>query len=120
MNEVTKKDGVFALPISDGVLSSHFGHAEFFRMFTLKDGSVVKTVDLTPPPHAPGVIPKWLNEQKANVIITGGIGQAAVNFFTGFGIDVLSGAPNLAPEKIIEGYLNNTLHFSGTICDHHH
>ncbi|MFH1848505.1 MAG: NifB/NifX family molybdenum-iron cluster-binding protein, partial [Candidatus Omnitrophota bacterium] len=44
---------------------------------------------LTPPAHAPGVLPKWLGEQGANVIIASGMGTRAQNLFKENGIDVI-------------------------------
>ena len=32
---------------------------------------------LQPPAHQPGVLPRWLSEQQADVIIAGGMGQRA-------------------------------------------
>lgn len=36
---------------------------------------------LTPPPHEPGVLPKWLHDQGVNLIIAGGMGQRAQGLF---------------------------------------
>lgn len=109
-----------AVPVDGGVLSGHFGHAEIFTIYDIENGKIINKEDHTPPPHEPGVIPKWLNEVKATKILTGGIGQAAINFFTGFGIDVLSGAPEMSPDDLIERYLKNEVTFSGATCNHNH
>ncbi len=119
MGNLNAKEKI-AIPLDNGILSMHFGHADTFAVYYIEDGKITKTEQLTPPPHEPGVIPKWLNEVKATKIITGGIGQSAINFFNGFGIDVLCGAPAIEPNLLMELYLKNDLKVSGSVCDHKH
>ena len=111
---------IIAIPVDNGVLSAHFGHAQIFVVYRIESGVIIKREELTPPPHEPGVIPKWLYDVGATKIITGGIGQSAINFFNGFGITVLSGAPEINPDNLISGYLKNEISFSGDICSHTH
>jgi ATP-binding protein involved in chromosome partitioning len=73
---------------------------------------------LPPPPHEPGVLPKWLHEQGVNVIIAGGMGQRAQGLFTENGIAVVVGAPAAEPETLVEQYLAGTLVSGENVCDH--
>ena len=73
---------------------------------------------LTPPPHEPGVLPRWLHEQGANVIIAGGMGQRAQSLFAENGIKVVVGAPAEAPEELVSQYLAGTLVSGANVCDH--
>ena len=109
-----------AIPVNGSRLSSHFGHSEYFDVFDLEDKKIVKSEKLTPPPHAPGVIPKWLSEIKATTVITGGVGQSAINFFNQFGINVRTGAPEVKTSEIMELYLDGKLGSSGETCTHDH
>jgi predicted Fe-Mo cluster-binding NifX family protein len=107
-----------AIPTVDGVLCMHFGHSEKFALVDV-DGEAVKGVQfLTPPPHAPGVLPKWLHEQGANVIIASGMGSRAQMLFKENDIDVLVGAPIMEPEKIVKQYIAGELVLAGNVCDH--
>ncbi len=72
----------------------------------------------TPPPHEPGVLPKWLHEKGANVIIAGGMGARAQQFFTEMGIKVVIGAQSDSPEDLARKYMSNTLVTGANICDH--
>ena len=77
---------------------------------------------LVPPPHEPGVLPKWLHELGANVIIAGGMGQRAIQLFDEEGIKVMIGAPVAEPESVlVNNYLSDTLLTGGNLCgeDHH-
>ncbi len=109
-----------AIPIANGALCMHFGHCEQFALVDVDDvsRSVTATDYLTPPPHEPGVLPRWLGEQGANVIISGGMGQRAQTLFAQNGIQVVVGAPADKPEAIVSAYLNGTLRAGRNICDH--
>ena len=73
---------------------------------------------LVPPPHEPGVLPKWLDEMGANVIIAGGMGHRAISLFQEKDITVVTGAPSLEPERLVKDYLNQTLLTGANLCDH--
>ena len=109
-----------AIPIAQGELCMHFGHCEQFALIETDPASrtVGEVQMLTPPPHEPGVLPRWLHEQGADVIIAGGMGQRAQMLFAQNGIDVVVGAPAGSPEQIARAYLNETLEAGENVCDH--
>jgi Mrp family chromosome partitioning ATPase/predicted Fe-Mo cluster-binding NifX family protein len=109
-----------AIPIADGRLCMHFGHCEQFALVEVDEGAkaVRGTTYLTPPPHEPGVLPRWLHEQGANVIIAGGMGQRAQGLFSENGIQVIVGAPAETLEDVISAYLAGTLKVGQNVCDH--
>lgn len=56
---------IIAVPMVQGQLSMHFGHCQYFRLFEVDENkNIVKFEDQTPPPHEPGIYPKWLSEKK--------------------------------------------------------
>jgi Mrp family chromosome partitioning ATPase/predicted Fe-Mo cluster-binding NifX family protein len=108
-----------AIPVAAGQLCMHFGHCEQFAIVEVDAaGSIVKTDYLTPPPHEPGVLPRWLAEQGANVIIAGGMGQRAQGLFSSNGIKVVVGAAAGKPEDVAAAYLAGTLQTGDNVCDH--
>ena len=109
-----------AIPIAQGMLSMHFGHCEQFALFDVDTDArtIVNRRTLTPPPHEPGVLPRWLHEQQANVIITGGMGARAQSLFAQNGIQVVVGAASADPEQVVLEYLKGTLQTGANICDH--
>jgi predicted Fe-Mo cluster-binding NifX family protein len=110
---------IIAIPMVQGSLSLHFGHCEYFRLFTVgEDKKIVSQEDKTPPPHEPGVLPKWLSDEKANVIITGGMGMHAQRLFNQYGIEVVIGAPAADPKDVALAWLNGTLAVGANPCDH--
>ncbi len=109
-----------AIPMADGRLCMHFGHCERFALIEVDEArkQVGKTEMLVPPPHAPGVLPAWLHEQGADVIIAGGMGGRAQDLFAQNGIKVLVGAPAEAPEALVNAFLSGTLETGQNVCDH--
>ena len=98
----------------------HFGHCEVFAVVTVdeQDKKIVGTEMLTPPAHEPGVLPRWLGEQGANVIVAGGMGQRAQQLFAQNGITVVVGVPGGTAEDVVTAYLSGTLQAGENICDH--
>lgn len=107
-----------AIPVSGGMLSPHFGHCEQFALFSVADKSVAERRDLTPPPHEPGLLPRWLKDQGVNLVIAGGMGHRAQALFEQQGIEVVCGAPAQDPEAAVRSYLEGTLEAGDNACDH--
>lgn len=98
----------------------HFGHCEQFAMVEVneEDKAVLGTTMLQPPAHEPGVLPAWLHEQGANVIIAGGMGQRAQQLFAQNDIAVVVGAGGGSPEELALAYIEGRLEAGENICDH--
>lgn len=109
-----------AIPVVQGKLCAHFGHCEQFAIITVDQGKIIKQESLTPPPHAPGVIPNWVADQGCTNIIVGGMGEAAQAILQERGVQVLCGAPCDVPENLVALYLQGKLINSGNSCDHDH
>jgi predicted Fe-Mo cluster-binding NifX family protein len=107
-----------AIPTANGRLTPHFGHCQQFAIVTIQDGSVESTEFAKPPPHEPGVLPRWLHEQGVERVIAGGMGRRAQAFFQQFGIEVVVGAPSDTPEAVAQAYLDDSLETGANLCDH--
>ena len=109
-----------AIPCSDGKLCMHFGHCEEFVVTTVDQGtgSMDKQEKLTPPPHEPGLLPRWLAEKGVEMIIAGGMGQRAQKIFESNDIKVVVGAQPGCPTALIKDYLCGTLTTGTNTCDH--
>jgi predicted Fe-Mo cluster-binding NifX family protein len=111
---------IVALPVAAGRLSLHFGHCENFAFFEVDrdTGAIARRWEAEPPPHEPGVLPRWLQEQGAGTIIAGGMGRRAQDLFASAGIEVLVGAPSGIPEALVGEWLAGGLEGGTNICDH--
>lgn len=109
---------VLVVPVSGGKLSAHFGHCEQFAFIETQNGKILETDMRNPPGHEPGVLPSWLYEQGADVLIVGGMGERAQQLLREKGIEVIIGAPMDLPESLANQYLSNTLVAGANVCDH--
>lgn len=107
-----------AVPVVGGMLSSHFGHCEEFMFATVENGKVTKTENLVPPPHEPGVIPNWLAQQGATVVLVGGMGERAQEILQSRGVAVVCGVQPDKPLEIVNRYLERNLTVGGNSCNH--
>ena len=107
-----------AVPLAGGRLTNHFGHCEQFAILNVQNGEIRDREEHTPPPHEPGVLPRWLGELQVNLIIAGGMGARALQLFDQQNIKVVTGAPNLTPEELVQGYVSGTLATGANVCDH--
>ena len=109
-----------AIPLAGEKLAMHFGHCERFALVDvdLKEKKILKREDIDAPAHQPGLLPPWLAERGATLIIAGGMGQRAQGLFTEHGIEVIVGASADSPERLVGDYLAGTLQSGENACDH--
>jgi ATP-binding protein involved in chromosome partitioning len=107
-----------AIPLAQGRLCNHFGHCEKFAVIQVREGLMEEKELHTPPPHDPGVLPRWLGDLGVNLIIAGGMGQRALSLFAEQGIRVITGSPSQEPETLVQCYLSGTLVSGPNVCDH--
>lgn len=100
-------------------VEEHFGHCKEFALFDVEEGKVKSITYVTPPPHEPGVIPKFLAELNASVIICGGMGQMAINLFKENNIEVILGAAGSVEDNLQE-FIEGKLLSTGSACQHDH
>ncbi|MBN2733504.1 MAG: NifB/NifX family molybdenum-iron cluster-binding protein [Methanomicrobiaceae archaeon] len=106
-----------AVAKEDNIVAEHFGHCREYVLFTVEDGRITGEETLTAPEHAPGVIPRFLNEKGANVVLAGGMGQGAINLFNEMGITVFIGVCG-SIDAAIKSYIEGTLLSGQNVCDH--
>lgn len=110
-----------AVPADEnGILDGHFGHCRFFNIFEIIDNQITSQKNVVPPPHEPGVLPKWLAENGVTDVIANGMGEKAFKILTHFKINVHKGAPILESYKLVESLLNQTLELADISCNHNH
>jgi len=110
----------YAVPVSGGVVSPHFGHCEHFALIDVDvDNKEIIRNELVPSPgHQPGLLPQWLAEQGATFVIAGGMGSRALSLFQQNRIGVIVGTMENDPEKAVLNHLNGQLATGDNICDH--
>jgi Mrp family chromosome partitioning ATPase/predicted Fe-Mo cluster-binding NifX family protein len=109
-----------AVPLAEGRMSLHFGHCQEFALVDVDEtrGEIGKVEHAPAPDHQPGLLPRWLAERGANIIIASGMGARAQGLFEQAGIKVIVGAPREEPEAVVRAYLDGTLPTGDNVCDH--
>ncbi|MFP4176586.1 MAG: NifB/NifX family molybdenum-iron cluster-binding protein [Planctomycetota bacterium] len=109
-----------AIPTVDGKVAQHFGHCGTFALYDVdpQEATINESTTEDPPPHEPGVLPRWLNQRGVDLILAGGMGRRAQNLFRDSGVDVIVGAPPEPPEDIIRLYLDDELQTGDNLCAH--
>lgn len=109
-----------AIPVSQGSLARHFGHCESFELIEIDphQKQILGRETLTPPAHEPGVLPAWLADKGANIVLAGGLGSRAVQAFAARNVSVIVGVPDLDPESLVRAYLAGEIGSGTNACDH--
>jgi predicted Fe-Mo cluster-binding NifX family protein len=95
----------------DSMVAQHFGHAPFFVFVDIENGEVVTVQGVANPfaeGHDPGQIPGFIHEQKAKVILSGGMGGRAIRFFEELGVKAATGA-NGTVRQALKEYLGGKM-----------
>ncbi len=109
---------MIAIPTVDGKVSAHFGHCSSYRMYLVEDCSIREVIEKEGPEHEPGVIPRWLKTEGADVVIAGGMGQKAIQLFDSLGIQTVVGVSSRDADEVAQEYLAGKLANYSNLCDH--
>jgi predicted Fe-Mo cluster-binding NifX family protein len=93
-------------------VAQHFGRCPYF-VFADIEGQEVRSIQVVENPffssHQVGQVPTFIHEQKATVMLSGGMGRRAIQFFQQFGIDTATGASGTVNDTL-ERYFSGNLH----------
>ena len=107
-----------AVASTGAMTTEHFGHCENFNLFDAENGVITKHESIPNPGHKPGFLPNYLGDLGVNVVISGGMGQGAIDIFNMRNIEVITGATGSA-EDCAKRYLAGELQSTGSICHKH-
>ena len=85
-------------------VAHHFGRCPFFALVEVEDNQI-QSVNVIDNPffagHQPGQVPGFINEQNADVMLSGGMGGRAIQFFNQFDIKPATGASGTVEDAVI-------------------
>lgn len=108
-----------AVTYDNGEVFQHFGHTEYFKVYEVENGQVVKAevVDTNGSGH--GALAGVLQQLGVKTLICGGIGGGARNALGAAGITIYGGVSGSADEAVA-ALLADRLNFDPDAkCDHH-
>ena len=109
-----------AVTYENGQVFQHFGHSEQFKLYEVEDGKVVssRVVDTNGQGH--GALAGFLQANRVDTLICGGIGGGARNALEAAGIRLFGGVSGEADAAVAE-LLAGTLQYQPDVsCSHHH
>lgn len=107
-----------AVAAVDEKVSMHFGKCKNFMVFQVENNELISSELVMSPGHVHGLLPELLGDLGVNVVISGGMGQGAMNLLKQKEIEVITGAKGLAKDAV-ESYLRGELQSSGAGCKGH-
>lgn len=109
-----------ALPTRQNVIDSHFGHCEYYTVFTVEDKTIVaqETVDSPAGCGCKSNIAQILATMGVNVMLAGNMGDGAVNVLNHAGIEVVRGCSGDVKEVAL-AWLAGNVTDSGDSCHEH-
>lgn len=101
---------------SEGLdVSPHFGRCSNYSYYLVEKGIVTNHQNLPSPGHVCDSGATLMKDLGIDVVITGGIGEKALNALKADGISVVSGATGSARDAV-EAYLAGELMSTATSC----
>lgn len=114
-----------AIPTYSGKVDDHFGHCEYFMVFTVNDSKEIIYEELVASPNGCGCksdIVEKLRNIGVKVMLAGNIGGGAVNKLSENGIAVIRGCSGDI-KNVLNEWLNGNIKDNGEMChehEHHH
>ena len=102
----------------DSRLSHHFGRCPYYVFVEIEDGEI-KNVEVKENPyftsHMPGAVPRFIADEGAKVIIAGGMGPRAIDWFRRLGIQPITGVSGIIRD-ILNDYLVGKIQLEAKPC----
>jgi predicted Fe-Mo cluster-binding NifX family protein len=114
-----------AIPTHSGNVDDHFGHCEYFMIYTVNDNKEVIHEELVASPNGCGCksdIVEKLSDAGVKVMLAANIGGGAVNKLSGNGIAVVRGCSGDI-KNVLNEWLKGNIKDNGELCaehEHHH
>ncbi|MEI8172553.1 MAG: NifB/NifX family molybdenum-iron cluster-binding protein [Deltaproteobacteria bacterium] len=110
-----------AVPSRQNRVDEHFGHCEYFTLFTVNDKKEILSEETVSSPASCGCksnIAQTLAQMGVKMMLAGNMGQGAVNVLNSCGIDVLRGCSGDV-KAVAEHWLAGNLKDAEIVCDLH-
>ena len=110
-----------ALPSRENQVDGHFGHCEYFTVFTINEDKEIISEEIVTPPAGCGCksnIVTTLSEMGVTIMLAGNMGEGAVNVLNNNGIQVLRGCSGDV-KTVTKSWIAGNLNDSNISCSAH-
>ena len=87
----------------DSEISQHFGRCPYFIFVNIENEEIIKVEEIKntyEQSHGPGLVPEFISKNKADFIVSGGMGPKAVGFFESLDIKPVVGVSGVIKDII--------------------
>jgi len=110
-----------AVPTQNNSVDGHFGHCEYYTIYTIDENKNVVNKELMPSPEGCGCksnIAGVLRQMNVSLMLAGNMGEGAFNMLQMQGIQVIRGCTGNT-DDVLTKYLEDKLMDNGVLCSHH-
>lgn len=110
-----------AIPTRGNLVDSHFGHCEYYTVFTIDESKNVVLEEIIPSPEGCGCksnIASILREHGVEIMLAGSMGDGAVYVLESNGIEVVRGCSG-DKKEVLDSFLSGKISDSGQGCTAH-
>ncbi|MCX6158689.1 MAG: NifB/NifX family molybdenum-iron cluster-binding protein [Ignavibacteriae bacterium] len=110
-----------AIPSNGGIVEDHFGHSEYFTVYTINENNEPVNEEIIASAHGCGCksnIVETLFNMGVQTMLAGNMGDGAVNKLNSFGIEVIRGCSGEV-SVVVNDWLKGNLKDSEETCNHH-
>lgn len=110
-----------ALPKNEDLINQHFGKSKSFEIVSIENNEIKdrEEVNVESLQHNHGGLAGILIEKGVDVVITGGIGQGALDALSANNLKVIRGA-NGKIDDVVDSYIRGDLKDKNVVCNHDH
>ena len=110
-----------AIPTNDNIVDEHFGHCQYYTIFTLDNDNSVTRKEILPSPAGCGCksdIASILAKMDVSIMLAGNMGEGAINKLSAAGLKIFRGY-NGSVESVLKSFLGGDLG-TETVCQNNH
>jgi len=110
-----------AVPTKDQVVDNHFGHCEYYTIYSIDENKKVINKELMPSPQGCGCksnIAGVLRQMDVSLMLAGNMGEGAFQMLQMHGIQVIRGCSG-DTDALLKEYLEDKIIDNGKLCSHH-
>ena len=110
-----------AIPTRNNVVDDHFGHCEYYTIFTISEDKLIACTEIQASPEGCGCksnIASVLEEKGVELMLAGNMGEGAKHTLEDHHIRVIRGCSG-SVEAVVNAWLQGALTDSGEACQHH-
>lgn len=112
------------IPTLEEKLCAHFGHCETFSFVEVDDETKeILNIETNAPEEGISCqSAAWIATQGANIVLAGGMGGRPMMILSEYGVQIVTGCPELPIKDVVEQFLNESLVSGENSCggEHHH